>query len=86
MVEELATGDRIGLIPEPAKIILDAPGPVGSQLLFLERIQFLLAFFIELLRIEEEVITHALESIIALLHQLAMFFTPHLVDAFVEIL
>lgn len=57
MVEELPIGDGIGLIPEPAKVIFDAPRPAGPQLLFLQSIQFFL-----------------------------MFFTPHLVDAFVEML
>ena len=86
MVEELATGDCIALIPKPAEIIFDAPGSAGPQLLFLQCIQFLLTFMIELLGIERKMVTHPLESIIAFLHQLAMFFTPHLVDAFVEML
>jgi hypothetical protein len=69
VVEELPTGDGTGLIPEPAKVIFDAPRPAGSQLLFLQSIQFFLTFFIELLGIEKEVITHALETIVTLLHQ-----------------
>ena len=86
MVEELPTSDGIGLIPEPAKVSFDAPRPAGSQLLFLQSIQFFLTFFIELLDIEEEVVANALETIISLLRQLAMFFTTHLGDAFVEML
>ena len=67
VVAELPTGDCIGLIPEPAEVILDAPGSDGSQLLFLQSVQFLLTFFIKLLGIEEEKIAHTLETIITLL-------------------
>ncbi len=56
VVEELTSGDRIGLIPEPAEVVLDAPGSTRSKLLFLKSIQFLLTFFVELLGIEQEVI------------------------------
>jgi len=63
-----------------------ASGPAGSPSLFLQSIQFFMTFCIELLGIEKKVITYALETIITVLHQFAMVFTLHLLDAFVEML